>query len=236
MRRGSVSWLRPNAGLLAVLTANGAPAVGLLAFGTSGVGLVVFYWLEFTALSVWALVRALFAGQPPETGGEGLGATWGDAGIPIPGTDLTILYRTLQGLVLFVPLLAVVWVGVGGLVAGPVIAATPDAEMPPWVVVGAAAVFFTEGGRTVVEYFHRGGYRETTVGAALKGVFLRGVVLAGVGLLVVMIADEFAEGRAVSVEAAASGPLVFAAVGVKFGIDLAAHYATERDASLGGLI
>jgi len=228
----------PDADLTAIIVANSVPFVGLLAFGTSGSALVVFYWLEFTVLSVWALVRGIFAGKPPERDADRSTFldTWGEAGIPVPGTSVKILYQTLPGLVFLVPLLAVVWAGFGGLVAGPVLAANPEAELPSWVLVGAAAVFVTEGGRTATEYLYRGKYKQTSVWMALRGVLFEGFVLAGLGLLVVVTADAVVDGKSASVEAAASGPLVLTAVVLKCIVDLTNYYVANRDESIGELI
>lgn len=228
----------PDADLTATIIANSVPFVGLLAFGMSGVALVVFYWLEFTVLSAWALVRGIFAGEPPEsdTDRSTFVDNWGEAGIPIPGTSVKILYQTLPGLVFFVPLLAVVWAGFGGLVAGPVLAASPEAELPSWVLVGAAAVFITEGGRTATEYLYRGEYKQTSVWMALRGVLLEGFVLAGVGLLVVMTADAVVDAKSVSIEAGASGPLVLTAVVLKFVIDLIKYWIANSDEPIRELI
>ena len=128
------------------------------------------------------------------------------------------------------------WAGFGGLVAGPVLAANPEAELPSWVLVGAAAVFVTEGGRTATEYLYRGKYKQTSVWMALRGVLFEGFVLAGLGLLVVVTADAVVDGKSASVEAAASGPLVLTAVVLKSFIDLTKYWIANRDESIGELI
>ena len=55
----------PDAKLVSVVVANTIPVVGLLAFDMSAAALLTFYWLELGVLSVWAIVRALFAGKRP---------------------------------------------------------------------------------------------------------------------------------------------------------------------------
>lgn len=227
--------LIPESRVAAVVVANAVPIVGLVGFDTSGTGLLVFYWLEFTALSVWALVRAVFSGKPREsdadhpTIGDHID---GDAGIPIPWTAVTVRYRTIPALIVIVPLLAVVWIGFGGVVVGPVVATNSTAEPPQWVIAGAVTVFVTEGGRTAVEYFYRGGYRNATVWMPVKGLFWQGFVLVGAGLAVVLIAREFAEGRSVTLEEAASGPLLGIVVFGKFTTDLVAYYLSDRERPL----
>lgn len=226
-----VRGLMPESRVTAVVVANAVPIVGLVGFGTSGSGLLVFYWLEFTVLSVWAIVRAVFSGKPRETDADHptIGDhVDGDAGIPIPWTAVTIRYRTIPALIVIVPLLAVVWAGFGGVVVGPVVAANPGAEPPQWVIVGAVTVFVTEGGRTAIEYFYRGGYRNATVWMPVKDLFWQGFVLVGAGLAVVLIAREFAEGKSVTLEEAASGPMLVLVVFGKFATDLAAYYLSDR--------
>ena len=227
--------LIPESRVTAVVVANAVPIVGLVGFDTSGTGLLVFYWLEFTVLSLWALVRAVFSGKPREsdadhpTIGDHID---GDAGIPIPWTSVTIRYRTIPALIVIVPLLAVVWAGFGGVVVGPVVAANPGAEPPQWVIAGTVTVFATEGGRTAVEYFYRGEYRNATVWMPVQGLFWQGLVLVGAGLAIVLIAREFAEGNSVTLEEAASGPMLALVVFGKFAVDLTACYLSDRDRSL----
>jgi hypothetical protein len=227
--------LIPESRVTAVVVANAVPIVGLVGFDTSGTGLLVFYWLEFTVLSLWALVRAVFSGKPREsdadhpTIGDHID---GDAGIPIPWTSVTIRYRTIPALIVIVPLLAVVWAGFGGVVVGPVVAANPGAEPPQWVIAGTVTVFATEGGRTAVEYFYRGEYRNATVWMPVQGLFWQGLVLVGAGLAIVLIAREFAEGNSVTLEEAASGPMLALVVFGKFAVDLTAYYLSDRDRPL----
>lgn len=132
---------------------------------------------------------------------------------------------------IIVPLLAFVWVGFGGVVAGPVVAATNATDLPAWVLTGAGAVFLSEGGRTITTYFRDGRHRDTTAWRAAKGIFWQGAALAGAGLFVVVFAYEFADGRPVSTEAAAA-PLVFVAAAAKFLIDLTTYYVNGLVRSL----
>jgi hypothetical protein len=251
----------PDLRLFSVLVANGLPVAGLLAFDTSAAALVVFYWLELGVVMTWAAVRALFAGELPgeETEREPFsGPQWAtlrvvlpsrvfddsgedptsdDSGwrsrqIPVPGTDVGIYLGTVPGLVVVVFLLTVVWVGFGGVVAGPVVAAAKVPATPTWPLTGAGVVFLSEGSRTVVEYFHRGGYRETSVWTAARGVFYEGLVLAGAGLLVLLSVYASTEGEPVGLERAASGPVMFTVVLLKFLVDLTAYYLARLDRPL----
>jgi len=70
----------------------------------------VFYWLEFTTLAVWAIVRAIFAGKPSEADGDHPifgNSRWVGTGIPIPLTSVEIRYETIPTLIIIIPLLAV---------------------------------------------------------------------------------------------------------------------------------
>jgi hypothetical protein len=58
--------------LLGIVLANSIPVVGVVALGWNAAALVLLYWLELGVDSVWALVRALFAGRPPDLDRGGL--------------------------------------------------------------------------------------------------------------------------------------------------------------------
>lgn len=257
--------LRPDAKLFSVLVANSVPVVGLLAFDTSAAALLLFYWLELGVLMIWATVRALFAGKPPgeeaerepfsgpqwatlrailssrffndgdedSTSNDG---SWRDLQIPIPRTDVGIYLGTIPALVVVIFLFSVVWAGFGGAVAGPVVAAADMTDTPIWPLTGAGVVFLSEGTQTIREYFYRGGYRETSVWAAARGIFYKGFALAGAGLLVLMLVYESIETEAVSLESAASGPLIFTAIGSKFLIDFTTYYINGLNQPLQDLI
>lgn len=190
----------PNAELLSVLVANIVPIVGLLAFDTAAAALLTFYWLELGVLAVWAIVRATFAGKRPSTG-DGRspftgpqwatlrvllpsrlfdaetddatddGGGWAAVRFSIPRTDVGVYLGTIPALVVIVPLLAFVWVGFGGVVAGPVVAATNATDLPAWGLTGAGPLFLSEGGRTITTYFRDGRHRDTTAWRAAKGIF-----------------------------------------------------------------
>jgi len=251
---------------LSILVANGIPIVGLLAFGVSASALLTFYWLEFGVLVMWAVVRATFAGKRADSENDtsqlssyqwgvilrfilssrffdnkeedssSTDSGWADKQIPIPRTNVGIYLGTIPALVFIIPMLAVLWFGFGGVIAGPVVAATNTTNTPTWIPTGAAIIFLSEGGQTIVEYFYHGRYQETTVWMAVKGIFWQGFALVGTGLVVLLIAFGFAEGRTVSVEKAASGPLIFLAVTGKLLIDLTTQYLDKRDQPLRELI
>jgi hypothetical protein len=250
----------PDAKLVSVVVANTIPVVGLLAFDTSAAALLTFYWLELGVLSVWATLRALFAGKRPskQTEGEAFSGpqwatfraiassrifdrwrdsfsidhSWKDIRFTIPRTDVGVYLGTIPALVFVIFFLAVVWLGFGGVVAGPVLAASNATDLPVWVVTGTGVVFLSEGGQTARDYFYKGRHRETAVSDAFKHVFYQGLVMVAAGLTVLLIAYGFAEGKAVSVEGAASGPLIFTAVAGKFTTELAMYYLDRLDEPL----
>jgi hypothetical protein len=59
-------WSLSDAAMLSILIANGILTVGLLAFDMPAAALLAFYWLELGVVSMWATVRAEFAGKRPE--------------------------------------------------------------------------------------------------------------------------------------------------------------------------
>lgn len=256
---------RPDIKLFSVLVANSVPVLGLLIFDTSAAALLVFYWLELGVVMLWTIVRALFAGQPPGEEAEqdpfsgsrwallrfilsdrffdnsGDDSTSDDDGwralqIPIPRTDVGIYLGTIPALVVVIFLLTIVWVGFGGVVAGPVVAAANRTETPVWPLTGAGVVFLSQGGRTITEYFYRGGYRDVTAWTAAKGVFYEGFVLVGAGLLVLLSVYASTDSETVGLENAASGPIIFAVIATKFLIDLTVYYVDMLDKPLRDLV
>ena len=58
--------------LLSITIINSIPIIGVVALGWNAAALVLLYWLELGIDSLWALVRALFAGRPPDLDSGGL--------------------------------------------------------------------------------------------------------------------------------------------------------------------
>lgn len=225
--------LSPDIRLISVIVANGAPIIGILGFQTSTAAILLFYWLELGVLAIWALIRALFAGEVPEVNTDqtifskstlNRYSRWRENYFPIPWTNISIYYGTIPAVIFFVPLLIAVWLGFGGFVAGPVIVATDTTETPLWVITGAIAVFSFEGGQTMIEYFYTGGYQNTNAWMPVKHVFVHGFVLTLVGLCILIFARELAEARTVTIETAASTAIVSSVLLCKFIIDLIVYY------------
>lgn len=250
--------------LLSVIATNIIPVIGLLVFDTSPAALLTFYWLELGVLAVWAIVRALFAGHRPDRPNVSnelqgtIGAVWAllskrfstadssgssssdgslmDKRVSTPHTNVGIYVGTIPALFFIIPLLTIVWIGFGGLVAGPVIAAADVSTTPTWVLTGAGVVFLSEAGQTISDYFYGGEHRETSAWMAARGIFWQGFALAGAGLLILSLAYESSEGSPVSVERTASEPLIFTAIACKFLIDLTSYYLGSCDKPLRELL
>ena len=217
---------------VAVVVANGLPLAGVAAFGWELDALVSLYWFELGVLSFWALVRALFAGRPSEFDENPLiaGALAGKrTSVPIPFTDLGIRLSTLPVLGVAAPLLALVWFFAGVMTVG-VLGETPDPDALVMVTVAVFGIFVSEGASTLVEYFHRGGYREHSAQTAIQGVFTRGAVIGLGGMFTAMIvgltAGSVSPDESIgAVDTGAVGlPILIGVVLVKFGFDLAGLY------------
>jgi len=219
--------------LLAVVVANALPLVGVGLLGWNLAALVTLYWLELGVLSLWALVRALFAGRPSEFDGDPLiaGALAAKpVGIPVPWTGLCIHLSSLLVLPVGVGLLALVWFFAGAMtvgVLGPV-ALGPDVLTS--VVVAGFGIVLSEGASTVHDYFYRGGYREHSAQTAIQGVFVRGAVIGLGGMVTAMVVglgvgSVSMDDHIRAVDPSIVGvPLLVGIVLVKFGFDLASLY------------
>ena len=163
-------------------------------------------------------------------------SNWRSWQIKIPKTNVGIYLGTIPGLVVVIFLFAVLWAGFAGVVAGPVVAAADMSDYGTWPLTGASIVFLSEGVNTAREYFYYGGYQEKSVWTAARGIFYKGFSLVGAGLLVFLLVYESIEGDGVSLASAASGPIIFTVIGLKFLIDLAEYYLDGRDQPLRDLL
>lgn len=163
-------------------------------------------------------------------------SSWRSWQIQIPKTNVGIYLGSISGLVVVLFFFAVLWAGFGGVVAGPVIAAADTSEYATWPLTGAGIVFLSEGINTAREYFYAGGYQKESVWTAARGIFYKGFILVGAGLLVLLLAYESIEGAGTSLENAASGPIIFTVIGLKFVIDLGEYYLDGRDQPLRDLL
>ena len=220
---------RPRA--LALLVSNLVPLVGVVALGWNAGALVVLYWFELGIASLWAIVRALFAGRPSEVDRDGLivgPLAARRAAIPVPGTALRIRLSTLLVLPVVVPVLAGVWLVAGAVTVGVAVDGGLAPEALDSVTLAVLALFATEGATTFVDYIYNGTYREHSAQTAVRGVFFRaGAVAVGGVFAVTLIGAATLETDAAlsAIDPGAVGlPLLVAVVGLKAVFDLTGLY------------
>ncbi|MGM0447266.1 MAG: DUF6498-containing protein [Methanobacteriota archaeon] len=220
---------RPRA--LSVAFANLLPLVGVVALGWNAAALMTLYWFELGIASLWAVVRALFAGRPSEIERDVLISgplAQRRVGLSIPRTDVRIRLSSLLVLPIAAPVLAVVWLFVGTLTVGVVADGGLSSEALDTVTLAVLAVFVGEGMTTLLEYFGRGEYRDHSAQTAIRGVFARGAaIFLGALFTVVVVAAGTLENDVpiAALDPATIGfPLLLGVVAVKFAFDLAGLY------------
>ncbi|SFR30661.1 MULTISPECIES: DUF6498-containing protein [Halorubrum] len=220
---------RPRA--LSVALATLLPLVGVVALGWNAAALMTLYWFELGITSLWALVRALFAGRPSEIERDGLivgPLAQRRAGLSIPWTGVEIRVSSLLVLPIAAPILAAVWAVVGALTVGVVADGGLSADALDTVTLAVIAVFVGEAATTLVEYFGRGEYRDHSAQTAIQGVFARGAaIFLGALFTVTIVAASTLEGDTPisALDPDAIGlPLLLGIVAVKFAFDLAGLY------------
>ncbi|GAA0510416.1 hypothetical protein SAMN04488066_11749 [Halorubrum aquaticum] len=230
----------------AVAVANLLPLVGVVWLGWNAAALVTLYWFELGIAAFFAVVRGLFAGRPSDLDTDALvfGALASKPlALSIPRTGVRIHLSSVLSLVVVAPILGVTWFVLGGVVLGFVGADSLPSAALETVTIAVGVVLLSEAGTTVLDYFHRGGYREESAGTAVSGVFFRlATVLVGGILTVTVVAEAIGvDGDATATEAAdpvAFGvPILVGVVLVKFAFDLAGLYGDRLaaiDESAGG--
>ncbi|MFD1599621.1 DUF6498-containing protein [Halobellus rarus] len=223
----------PSSETIAVIVANALPLVGVVALGWDLAALVFLYWFELGILSFWALVKALFAGRPSEFESDPLIAgalTSKRTSIPVPFTDLGIRLSTLPVLAVAVPVFTLVWFFAGVTTVGVIGPDTLESDALEMVVLSSFGIFLSEGASTLIEYFHRQGYRDHSAQTAIQGIFIRAVVIGIGGLLtatfVGLAADSVASDDPITaVDPTLIGPpILVGIVLVKFSFDLGGLY------------
>ena len=219
--------------LLAVVVANLFPLVGVGALGWDLLALVTLYWLELGVLSLWALVRALFAGRPSEFEQDPLIAgalAEKPVAVPVPWTGLCIHLSTLLVLPVAGFALAFVWFFAGVTTVGVLGSETLAPDRLTTVTVAGFGIFVGEGVSTLRNYFYRRGYRDHSAQTAIQGVFVRVAVIGIGGLFTAMVVGLGAGSVSTDDPISAvdptvvGGPLLVGIVLVKFGFDLASRY------------
>nr|WP_324665685.1 DUF6498-containing protein [Haloarcula sp. CK38] len=216
-----------------LIVANVLPLVGVVALEWDLTALVFLYWFELGILSFWALLKALFAGRPSEFDSDPLIAgalTSKRISIPIPFTDLGIQLSTLPVLAVATPILTLIWFFAGVTTVGVIGPETPDPNALMMVTLSAFGIFLSEGASTLIDYFHRQGYREISAQTAIQGIFMRGAVTGIGGLFtatfVGLVADSVSSDDPITaVDPTVIGlPILVGIVLVKFSFDLGGLY------------
>jgi len=216
--------------LLDITVSNFLPIVGVVALDWSAAALLLLYWLELGIDAFWALVRALFAGRPPDLDADALlvgPLATRQPTLSIPSTDLRIYLATVVGLPILVPILAGVWLLAGALLVGPVQA--PSSAALGSVVLAAVGIFVTTGSTTARSYFLDGAYRKHNARTAFSGLFFRicTVFLGGIlTLTFITAATEGPQAEIGSLDPGVAGlPLLLTIVLFKLGSDVLGVYS-----------
>jgi hypothetical protein len=187
---------RRRVALLAAVSTNAAPLVGVVALDWSVIALLTVYWIDLGASLGFATVRGALAQRPPEYESEALliGAlSHKRGGIPVPFLPPSIQVANLPVLLVTLPVLSLVWLFVGGIAVGGVVETTAGGtvsdRVASSVAVGILGVVVGRGVETLVEYVGRGRYAEVSVQRALLSAawpfFVTGGAMIASGLTVV---------------------------------------------------
>ncbi|WP_058991844.1 DUF6498-containing protein [Haloarcula sp. CBA1127] len=216
--------------LLGTIVSNSLPIVGVAFLDWSAAALLFLYWFELGVDSVWALVRAVFAGRPPEieTGTLLIGPlAQRQFSLAIPRTDLRVYLTTLLVLPITVLILAAVWLFTGALLIGPL--PEPGTETVTGVLLATVGIFVLTGITTVRNYFYNGAYRKHNSTTAFRGLLPRIVTVFFGGILTLTLitaATEGPEAELGSLDPTVVGlPLVLMVVCFKFTSDLLGVYS-----------
>ncbi|WP_336330126.1 DUF6498-containing protein [Haloarcula sp. CGMCC 1.2071] len=216
--------------LLSTIVSNSLPVVGVGLFDWNAAALLFLYWFELGVDSVWALVRAVFAGRPPdiETSALLMGPLADrQFALSVPRTDLRIYLTTLLALPITVLILAVVWLFTGALLIGPL--PEPSTETVTGVLLATVGIFVLTGVSTARNYFYNGEYRKHNSTTAFRGLFPRIVTVFLGGILTLALitaATEGPEAELGSLDPTVVGlPLVLMVVCFKFTSDLLGVYS-----------
>ncbi|OYR54581.1 hypothetical protein DJ73_04570 [Halorubrum sp. Ea1] len=222
---------------LALFVSNLLPLAGVVALGWNAAALMTLYWFELGIASLWALVRALFAGRPSEIERTALIAgplASRRAALSVPRTGVQIRLSSLLVLPVIAPILCAVWLFVGGLTVGVVADGGLSPDALDTVTLAVLAVFVGEGATTLAEYFAGGEYRDHSAQTAVRGVFVHaGAVFFAALFTVALVGAATLDGDAPisALDPDAVGlPLLLGVIGLKAAVDLAGLYRDRLDA------
>lgn len=183
--------------LLSILVTNALPIVGVGLLDWSATALLLLYWLELGVDSAWALVRALFAGRPPDIATEGLlvgPLAARQVSLSVPRTDLRVYLTTVLTLPVTVLIVAGAWLLTGALLIGPLPELSSDTLVG--VVVASGGIFISTGVTTVRNYFYNGEYRNHNSQTAFRGLLPRMVTVFFGGIITLTLTTAATEGPA----------------------------------------
>ncbi|WP_367175148.1 DUF6498-containing protein [Haloarcula rubripromontorii] len=216
--------------LLGTIASNSLPIVGVAFLDWSAAALLFLYWFELGVDSVWALVRAVFAGRPPtiETGTLLIGPlAERQFALSVPRTDLRVYLTTVLALPVTVLILAGVWLFTGALLIGPL--PEPSTETVTGVLLATVGIFVLTGVTTVRNYFYNGAYRKHNSATAFGGLLPRMITVFFGGILTLTLitaATEGPEAELGSLDPTVVGlPMVLMIVCFKFASDLLGVYS-----------
>ena len=216
--------------LVSAIVSNALPVVGVGLFDWSAAALLFLYWFELGVDSVWALVRAVFAGRPPEieSGTLLIGPLAArQFSLAVPRTGLRVYLTTLLVLPVTVLILAGVWLFTGALLIGPL--PEPSTETVTGVLLATVGIFVLTGVTTVRNYFYNGEYRNHNSTTAFRGLLPRIVTVFFGGIITLALitaATEGPEAELGSLDPTVVGlPLVLMVVCFKFTSDLLGVYS-----------
>jgi len=220
--------------VLGVLASNAFPVLGVLTLDWSAASLLLLYWFELGVDAFWAVVRAVFAGRPPDI--ESGGLLFGPLAarqptLPVPRTDLRVHLTTIVGLPLTIPVVGVAWLFAGAVLIGPVPELSSDSIRS--VTLAAIGIFLVTGGSTVRTYFFDGEYRYHNARTAFGGLLFKIIIVFFTGLVTVVFVGTATEGPKTpitSIDPTAVGlPLLLVIIGLKFTSDYLSVYRDRLD-------
>lgn len=218
---------------VAVGIANLLPLVGVLALGWDATALILLYWFELGVVTLFALLRGVFAGRPSELETDALilGALVEKRlSVSVPRTGVEIHLSSVLVVSIIGPFLALLWVFTGPVLLALTGTEGPSPETVGTVLLATFGIAVAEALTTAVDYFYRGGYHEESAQTAVRGLFFRMGTVLLVGILIVpvlaaAVTDETDVPIGEVADPATFGPVVLAlAVLVKLGGDLAGLY------------
>jgi hypothetical protein len=216
--------------LLGITVANSLPVIGVVLLDWSAAGLLLLYWLELGIDSVWALIRSLFAGRPPEIETDSLlvGALAArQYSLAVPRTDLRVYLTSVIVLPLTVLILGTAWLFTGALLVGPL--PEPASDTITGVTAAAIGIFISTGVTNLRNYFYNGEYRKHSSRTAFGGLLFRMITVVFGGIITIVLITAATEGREAELGAldptAVGLPLLLMIIGFKFVSDYLGVYS-----------